>query len=374
MQNLARFAGGLLLVTAWGCASAPPPPPERTPEPPPAQPPPQPPAREAPLRIGVIVSNTGSAVLRQYTGLIMSGARVGADMTRTPRRDVELVVIDDGGTTAGATRAVRELEAQGVRAIIGPLTDEALRAAARARTNPDVLLISPTAVSDPDTLRNVFALNVVDTRGASALGAYAQRFARVGVLYARTTEGTRQARAFSDAYDANAQRVITDVPFDSTTTSVATQLRRLRDARVQAIFFPASERELRLILPQIDYFGLTNVQMLGSESWASDAARGLPQRVLQGAIVAVPLYRESDTVAWQDFVSRYESTYRRSLENAIPALGFDAVLLAARAAAGSNVNNDAFRAATGVLTVREDSITRRPFLVRIDGGRLVPVN
>jgi ABC-type branched-subunit amino acid transport system substrate-binding protein len=374
MRKFARFAGLILVAATAACASAPPPEPERVPEPPPAQPPPQPPGREAPLRIGVIVSNTGSAVLRQYAGLILSGARVGADMTRTPRRDVELVVIDDGGTTAGATRAVRELESQGVRAIIGPLTDEALSAAARARTNPDVLLISPTAVSDPDTLRNVFALNVVDTRGAAALGAYAQRYARVGVLYARTAEGRRQSRAFSDAYAANAQRVLTEAPFDSTATSVATQLRRLRDARVQAIYFPASERELRLILPQIDYFGLTGVQMLGSESWAGDAARGLPQRVLQGAIVAVPLYRESDTVAWQEFVTRYEAMHRRSLENAIPALGFDAVLLAARAAAGNSVNNDAFRAATGVLTVRADSITRRPFLVRIDGGRLIPVN
>jgi ABC-type branched-subunit amino acid transport system substrate-binding protein len=373
MQNFARFLGCLLSAATFACASAPPPPPERTPDPPPVQPPPQP-TRDAPLRIGVIVSNTGSAVLRQYTNLIMSGARLGATAAETPRRDVELIVIDDGGTTAGATRAVRELEQQGVRAIIGPLTDEALQAAARARTNPDVMLISPTATSDPDTQRNVFALNVVDTRGGSTLGAYAQRYARVGVLYANNAEGLRQARAFTDGYAPNANRVLSDVPFDSTATSVAAQLRRLRDAGVQAIYFPATERELRLILPQIDYFGLTGVQLLGSESWASEAARGLPQRVLQGAIVAVPLYRESDTVAWQDFVSRYESTYRRSLENAIPALGFDAVMLAARAAAGSSVNTDAFRAATGVLTVRADSITRRPFLVRIDGGRLVPVN
>src|SRR5687767_2333944 len=116
MRNFARFAGVMLLVATWACASTPPAPAERVPDPPPAQPPPQPPpGRDAPLRIGVIVSNTGSAVLRQYAGLIMSGARVGADMTRTPRRDVELIVVDDGGTTAGATRAVRELEQQGVR-------------------------------------------------------------------------------------------------------------------------------------------------------------------------------------------------------------------------------------------------------------------
>ncbi|HUF50475.1 MAG TPA: penicillin-binding protein activator [Longimicrobiales bacterium] len=375
MRTLAGFISSALIVALTACASAPPPVPEPRPdEPPPVQPPPVEPPREASLRVGVVVSSTGSAILRQYSSLIVDGARVGATAAGTARRAVELVVHDDGGTTAGAARAVRELEQAGVRVIIGPLTDEALAAAARARASDDLLLISPTATSDPAAVRNVYALNVVDARGAAALGEFARRYARVGVLYSLTVEGRRHARAFTEAYGRGGHGTLTDVPFGAGVTNVVAELRRLADARVQALYFPASDRELQLILPQLDYAGLTGVQLMGGENWTSDAARSMPQRVLQGAIIATPLFRESSAVAWQEFVTRYEASYRRTLENPIPALGYDAALLGARAAAGASIATDAFRAATGVLTVRGDSVTRRPFLVRIDGGRLVPVN
>jgi ABC-type branched-subunit amino acid transport system substrate-binding protein len=166
---------------------------------------------------------------------------------------------------------------------------------------------------------------------------------------------------------------VREVPFDSGATNIAPQLGRVRDARVDALFFPGAERELQIVLPQIDYFGLNRVQMLGTEGWLSDAARGVPQRVLEGAIVALPLWRESDAVAWSDFVGRYETKHRRSLDHPIPALGFDAVRLAVRALREGNAAVRDYRGATGVLTLQADSVTRRPFLVRIQSGRLVPV-
>ena len=61
----------------------------------------------------------------------------------------------------------------------------------------------------------MYALNVVDTRGAATLGEHARRYARVGVLYARTLEGTRQARAFVAAYGREGQGVVRETPFDS---------------------------------------------------------------------------------------------------------------------------------------------------------------
>src|SRR5690606_5619627 len=97
-------------------------------------------------------------------------------------------------------QAVRELEQAGVRVIVGPLVDNALLAAAQARASDDVVIISPTAVSQPVGIRNAYALNVVDTRGSEALGEYASRFPRVGVLYSRSPESQRQAQAFRDAY------------------------------------------------------------------------------------------------------------------------------------------------------------------------------
>jgi branched-chain amino acid transport system substrate-binding protein len=363
---------GSILVggAATACATVPP---ETAPPPPPTEARPAEPVRESPLRLGVVVSLTGSPALRPYADMVLEGAQLAADLASTDRRRVELVVIDDGGTAAGAARAVRELEQQGVGAVIGPLVEDALAAAAGARGSDRVLIISPTAVVDPPTVQNVFALNVVETRGAAALGEYARRYERVGVLYSRSPEGTRQARAFMEAYSGGGRGPAVDAGFDPGTTNMSGPLGRLRQARVQAVFIPGNERELQMALPQVEYSGLAGVQYLGTESWVSDAARTLPQRVLEGAIVAIPLWRESGELAWQDFVEAWEARHRRTLDNPIPALGYDAALLALQALGSGAGSVRDFRGATGLISLQGDAVTRRPFLVRIQAGRLVPV-
>lgn len=366
MKTRIIAAAAALVWLTGACATAPPAaevPREEEPEAPPAETP----VRGDPaLRIGVVLTTSGSGTMRQYGDAVLEGARVGADAAG---REVELVIEDDGGTAAGAASAVRRLLDAGVRAIVGPLTDEALAAAAAARSDGGIALVSPMAIADPAGQTHVYALNVMDARGAAELGRYARRHQRVGVMHSRTPDGEMQAQAFIDAYGG----AVTRVSFQSGTANLASELSRLRSARVEAIYAPGTERELQVVLPQIEYFGLTDVQMFGNDSYIGDAARGLPQRVLQGAIVATSLIRDSDELAWSDFVSAYEARYRRSLTSPVPALGYDAVLLAARLADGSRDVTD-LRGATGVITVRDDEVTRRPFLVRIDAGRLIPVN
>ena len=377
MLKQIRMLVTALVVVSAACATAPPegPVPEPRPgETPPAEEPVEPGRREAPLRVGLIVSSTGSSLLSQYADLILEGVRVAEEAASTPSRDVELVVRDDGGTVAGAERAVRELEQAGVRVIVGPLVDEALLAAARARTSEDVVIISPTAVSDPFGVRNAYALNVVDTRGAEALGDYARRWSRVGVLYGRLPETSRQARAFINAYSRGGHGAVTEAAFPAGATNITDQLTQLREAGIEALYFPANESEIQSILPQLEYAGLDSAQMLGNESWVGDAARRAPQRVLQGAVIATPLLQESRDVAWQEFVDRYENMHRRSLSNPVPALGYDAASLALRALTSGNSSVTDFRGATGVLSLQSGTVTRRPFLVRIDGSRLVPIN
>jgi ABC-type branched-subunit amino acid transport system substrate-binding protein len=338
--------------------------PDRPVEAPPAVTTPRPAAE---YRVGVVVSRSGSAVLQRYAEQVLEGARLAA---ANAGRQVELVIVDDGGTTGGAERAIRELERQGVRVVVGPLLDESLTAAARARADESMTLISPTAISQPVTVRNTYALNVVDARGATALGEYARRYTRVGVLYPRSPEESGQARAFMTAYGSG-RGTLTDAGFDPGVTNVAAQLTRLRNARVEAVYFPASERALNLVLPQLEYYGLADAQMMGNENWLGDAGRTAPPRVIEGAIIATSLWRESADVAWSDFVALYEAAHRRTLDSAVPALGYDAVNLAVRSLVGTTGE---FRGATGVLNMQADGVTRRPFLVRIQSGRLVPVN
>src|SRR5690606_36106180 len=102
-----------------------------------------------------------------------------------------------------------------------------------------------------------------------------------------------------------------------------------------------------------------------------------------GVIAATPLYKLSPESGWQAFTQRYESTYRRTLNSELPALGYDAVRLLIQAlgrdrpAPGDVAQRVSaisdLRGATGILSVQDRVLVRRPYLVRIEGGELIPL-
>ncbi|HEX7051993.1 MAG TPA: penicillin-binding protein activator [Longimicrobiales bacterium] len=342
--------------------------------------------------VGVILPRGGSPVLQRYAEYVLQGVRLavdGGDSFWTPR--VELVVLDDAGDPERVASLVGMLERQGAVAIIGPLQPQSVAIAARARRDDRLAIISPTASQVPRWYRNVYSLNAGDTQGAEALASYAAAVGlrEVGILYPRDAAHRRQADAFRRAFRIAGGQITADVAFDPGTTTFGPSLEALFAARPQAIFVPAGERDVRQIAPQIAYYGLadslyTPPRVLGGQAWAADAVRTqVETRFLEDVVAVTPLMRESPDVAWQEFNSLYERTYRSTLDNAFPALGYDAMKLLLEAIGrgrgdAADVSRalgeiDWIRGATGVLSVRNGEVVRRPFLVRIQQGELVPL-
>jgi ABC-type branched-subunit amino acid transport system substrate-binding protein len=160
-------------------------------------------------------------------------------------------------------------------------------------------------------------------------------------------------------------------------------VRQLREAGVGTLLIAGSESDVRQVLPQLRYYGL-EARVLGSGAWATpDALERIGLRDLEGAVVALPLRQDDPGGGWLRFRHAYEQQHRRSLENAIPALGYDAALLvlgalpagAADAAATGRAVTRARRVqgATGELIVGGGAVARAPQLVEVREGRLVPV-
>jgi branched-chain amino acid transport system substrate-binding protein len=376
------WVGAVVLVAACGGGSAPRPAPER---PRPVQPPPPDPTPST-VRVGAILPQSGGTALQQYGELVRQGIDIAlAEHRRGGGGEVELVVADDAGDAANAPRALRELEAGGVVAVIGPLLEQGLAAAASARASPQLALVSPTAPARPQSA-NAYALNTEDTRGAEELARYALRrgYRNIGVLYPRTEDFRRLAEAFRATIQAGGGRLAADVGYDPNLTTFAEPMARLRASAVDVIFAPATERIIRQLAPQFSYYGLGAVQLLGSDGWTSDDLLRTMGRTLEGVIATTPLLRGSQAVAWDQFVGLYEAAERRTLDTPYPALGYDAARLVLDAAARARTGRpadvaralaavDDFRGATGVLSLRGGTVTRRPFLVQIRSGRLSPV-
>jgi len=376
-----------ILAAAWLCVTAcaprpiaPPAPPPRPPEPEPVREPP----RATPFVVGVVLPLTGEASLRQYGTAVRTGIEIAAAAADSVGgRALELMVVDDGGEAGRAAQQVRTLSERGAAAVIGPLLAAALDAAAAARPDPSLALISPTS-TERSSAPNVYTLNADDRRGAEALAAYVVRngLVPVGVLYPREPAASRQAQAFRTAVIQSGAAIASDVVYEPGTTTFTLPLEQLRSAGVRSVFIPATERDIRQLAPQIEYYGLGGVQILGGDAWVAESVlRGVQARILERVIAAVPLFETSPAVAWDEFVGLYEASERRTLDSPYPALGYDAMRLILNAAAQAGTgpddvarglrSTDRFRGATGVLSLGSGAAVREPFLVQIRGGRPV---
>lgn len=342
------------------------------------------PSREAPLTLGLLLPQTGSQYLQQYGALILEGVQLAVDAHEAQGgRPVEIRIEDTAGSAAGADRAVRSLQAAGAVAAVGPLLPEEVSGAVNGRTDLRFAIISPSSPDVPSG-DNAYSLNAGDTRGAELLGQWAVQNARgaIGILHPLGGDGERQSRAFADAVQRAGGSVALRMSYGETTTTFQQQMERLAAAGVQTLYIPAADREIPQLAPQLAYYGLGDVQVLGGEAWTGETLlRTLPTRVTDGVIAATPLLRTDAAVAWSDLVASYEGRYRRSLNHPFPGLGYDATLLVLAAVeqgaddAGDVANEirelRGVRGATGIISIRDGAVEREPFLVEIQGGRLL---
>ncbi len=342
------------------------------------------PSREAPLTLGLLLPQSGSSYLQQYGALILEGVELAvAAHEAAGGRPIQLRIQDTGGTRAGAESAVRALAGADAIAAIGPLLPDEVGGAVSGRTDLRLAIVSPSSPDLPPG-ENAYSLNAGDTRGAQRLADWAVRNSAgpIGILHPVAGDGERQALAFQEAVQAAGGSIALRMTYDEATTTFQQQLERLAAAGVRTLFIPASEREIPQLAPQLAYYGLADVQVLGGEAWTTETLlRTMQPRVMEGVIAATPLLRTDPAVAWEDLVAAYEARYRRSLNHPFPGLGYDAaglVLATVRAGADSPAEvarglqqlRD-YRGATGIISVRDGGIERAPFLVQIRSGRLV---
>ena len=393
------------------------------------------PVSTSPVRLGAVLPRTGPRLLVRYGDLLLEGMEVAiAQAEAREGRRIELVVADDAGG-ARTREAVAELEAQGVIAMVGPLLPQQLPEAAGARRDLSLVTVSPT-VPDHPSWPNVFTVNTGDARGAQELGRYAAELGltQAALLYPRGTEYQRKASAFAVEFEAMGGQIRTSVPYDSGTTTFAAHMQRILAAVAPidtvltdstgvplgyppadtfgmayapdmapapdsadpwfgrppqapfALFVAAPDRDVRQIAPQITFYGLDSagVQVFGDEAWASAAVRRVvPRQDLEGVIAAshFPPGR-ADALADPAFVRAYEERFRRSLDNQLPALGYDAANLVLNALPNALATPSALarrfsllaglRGATGTFSVRADRVVRTPYVVVIRGGGLAP--
>ena len=350
-------------------------------------------------RIGAILPTSGSPRLRQVAEGIQEGIRVAIQMfgqAEGIRAATELVIQDSGGDIVGARIALSGIEASEVLGIIGPLQDGALSEVASRMQEP-LAVISPTSPVVPEGSTGVYSLSGADPGAARALARYAisSDLYTAVVVYPESSDGTYEARAFSEAFQSYGGLILGEISYPTGTTFFEEQLRQAEALLPDVLVLPLPARDVELIAPQVTFFGLDSleIRVLGTNGWSDEAMLArVDTRYTNGVVRSSPQPAEGEWEGYQRFVEAYESYYQRTLPDQVPALGYDAAaLLLEGIRRGASTPGDlletletmpGFSGATGRLFVDDGRIVRDHFvgclqdrqaLDLADGARADPI-
>ncbi|MYG47775.1 MAG: ABC transporter substrate-binding protein, partial [Gemmatimonadales bacterium] len=327
-------------------------------------------------RIGAILPLTGE--LSEVGRTLREGIELAVERYRVERPagfDVELIVLDDESDPERTADLVRSLERQDVVAILGPLRAESFAAASRARRNPRLPIVSPTATEVLRPAPATYTLYDAATRAsdvAEELARWAMeelRLPRVAVLEPDGVGLGGAVNAFMRTVREYDGLLVGHERYDPGLTTFQEPIEAIAAAEPDVVFAPAASASgVLAVAPQLFYYGLYNVIVIGSEAWAEPAAlRRLERFATDHRVIGLAADRISPGTPWRRFVADYERRYRKTLrDNIMPALAHDATLLVLSALDGARLP---IPAALAAYLESEPEVEGVTGLMRPEAGR-----
>ena len=326
----------------------------------------------------------------------------------------QLIVTDTGSDPEAISRLVSYLDKQRVALIIGPLvTSKKAAVEAQKRKIPIITLTQKTGIPDIGdyVFRNFLTPEMqVDTLLASAIDQFgANRFA---ILYPNDTYGNTFMRLFRDKaqyYGADIVRIASYPPDQTDFSSPIKQLARISEIQAEiistphrqafkdnggrrpaagvaldfdAIFIPDSPAKTALIAPQLAYWDVDDVLLMGTNLWHSDRLVDLARNYVQDAILTDVYYAQSAHKSVQNFIRSFEQEYGQR-PGFIEGLAYDTAMMAFHTAANPDVRSRKdlkdqlkeitdYEGATGLTSFKANGEAQKKlYLLQISGRNFV---
>jgi branched-chain amino acid transport system substrate-binding protein len=333
--------------------------------------------------IGCVLPLSGR--YKGYGDQVLRGIGMAAQGSGAGHSGIRLVVNDSGEDPATTAAAVRELAlTEKVAAIIGPLSRQAAEAAAKEAQQLQIPIITLTQKREisqiGDYVFRDFLSNeqqVRDLAGYAVLDLGLRRFA---ILYPQDAYGSRLTQLFTDEVIHLGGEVRGAEAYDASQTDFANQIKSLLglgsshqkvrpsevglpgedtegpDERVEqeqsqgsgpeangavdfeAIFIPDGYEKVGLIAPQLAYYDLTEVKLLGTNLWNSPKLLEMAAPYLDGAVFVDGFFPDSHKPLTRRFVQTYQEVFGE-MPGYPEAQGYDATRLVMAALGEPGVTN-----------------------------------
>jgi ABC-type branched-subunit amino acid transport system substrate-binding protein len=282
-------------------------------------------------------------------------------MLDTGTKAFELTLFDTA--QRGAPAAAQAAIGSNHGLILGPLLSEDVRAVTPLAQRARVPVIAFSNDRDA-TSRGAYILGFTPSQAVERVVLEAARRGsrRFAVVAPAGPYGQRSAQALAAAVQQAGGQVV-GVQTYAAPGQARAAVGRLSSRPYDALLIADGPRVAVLAAPAI----AVGVRVLGTELWASGGAGASPR--LRGAWFAAPTEGR-----WAQFVQRYRARYPGQNPPRIASLGYDAVLLTARAARGwapgrrfplaAIDDREGFSGVDGIFRFRSDNVAQRAFEVR----------
>jgi ABC-type branched-subunit amino acid transport system substrate-binding protein/outer membrane protein assembly factor BamD (BamD/ComL family) len=289
----------------------------------------------------------------------LRGVELAVSLHNSDRAAAPLqIIVKDTASEAQATLlALRELEREGVSAVIGPMVHaEAVVHEAQAMGLPIITITQKEGVVGVGNY--VFRNFITPAAQVRSLVAYAVTnlgVAQAVVLYPDEAYGRTFMGLFRDELQARGGDVLAAVAYGPSAVDFSTPIKKLlrfaqkvpkdshtdrADARAggrrsrsdekeydlvfdfQAVFIPDEPTKAGMLVPQLAYHDIKDVYLLGTNLWHSEALIQHAGPYVQGAIMPDVFLAGSTAPAARRFVSAFEQTYQE-MPGSIEAMAYD---------------------------------------------------
>ncbi|UCF93832.1 MAG: penicillin-binding protein activator, partial [Desulfobacterales bacterium] len=337
---------------------------------------------------------------------------------------LNIIVKDTGADPTKTSRAMQELVEAQVAAIIGPMVTA--ETAARQAQDSGIPIITITQKDNIAEIGdNVFRNFITPKMQVEALAAFAFKslgISRFAILYPDENYGITFMNLFWDEILEYGGQVVALETYNPAHTDFAEPIKKLvglyyevpEDLKEQAdlnatdaddtqtesstpgddadeiqpivdfdaIFIPDAPQKTGLIIPQLAYYDIGGVYLLGTNLWHSDTLIAMAEKYVQGAIMPDGFFAESPSELVQEFVRVFEETYQET-PGFIDAVVYDSAMILFHVVSQPYVRSrddlrdellslKDFPGVTGLTSFDENGEARKTlYLLRVKGANFV---
>jgi branched-chain amino acid transport system substrate-binding protein len=283
------------------------------------------------LAVGVLLPLTGR--MERFGHLALKGIEIALSRfnEKNPSTQVELLVQDTTSDAEKTRRGMAELGSGRVLAVIGPLnTAEAAADEAQHIRVPIITLTQKEGIAETGdyVFRNFFSpKQQVELLAGHVIQKMGLR--RLAVLYPDENYGTTFMKLFGEQVSQLGGEIVQTVPYDVSAKDFSAPIRKLAAARFDALFIPDGPAKVGLILPQLVYYDIRNIPLLGTNLWHDEKLIEMAGQYTAEAIIPDGFFAESQNPMIREFTESFTLAYGET-PSFLSAVAYDSTMMILR--------------------------------------------